>query len=135
MTNRCSDLQHLTLDSRLAVKPSKAYIEYKNSPIENGSQINGIEGQVLNVACVAIGGRPAPTVSWRSLDSSGAAHTIDTKNWTVSENVTRLVLTKQLSRTDLRARYECHVEHEAIRNNSMDTFAMIDVSGNCLKTS
>ena len=89
----------------------------------------------MNVACVAIGGRPAPTVSWRALDSSGNANTIDVKNSSMSDNMTRLVLTKQLSRTDLRARYECHVEHEAIRNNSMDTYAMIDVSGNCLKTS
>ena len=115
------------------VKPSKSYIEYKNSPLETGNQIEGIEGDRLRLACIVIGGKPMPTVSWKAIDASGDSNTIEVKNTSFADNITRLELTKQLTRTDLKTRYECHVQHPALKNNSMDAYAVIDVSGNCLQ--
>ncbi|CAG2100240.1 unnamed protein product [Medioppia subpectinata] len=124
---KCPSLTFVRLD--IIVRPSKAYIEHKNSQIENGSEIGGSEGDLLTLACVVIGGKPMPSVFWTIIASDGSAKTIEAKNASsYADNMTRLVLTKQLSRSDLKSRYECHVRHEAIKNNSMDSHVMIDLS-------
>ncbi|CAG2160554.1 unnamed protein product [Oppiella nova] len=98
---KCPSLTFVRLE--IIAKPSKAYIEYKNSQLENGIEIRGVEGDLLRLACIVIGGKPMPTVSWRAIDENGLAETIE-------------------------SRYECHVQHEAIKNNSMDSHVMIDVT-------
>ena len=40
-----------------------------------------------------------------------------------------LILTKRLTRDDLGTNIECHVEHEAIKLNSLDSRVQVDVSG------
>jgi len=72
-----------------------------------------------------------PVVSWRTIDNEGNTKTIQVKNSSFADNVTTVILTKELARTDLNSKYECHIEHEAIKNNSMDSHVLIDVSGNC----
>lgn len=41
---------------------------------------------------------------------------------------TTLVLSKRLTRLDLNTRIECHVEHEAIQVDSMDSHVVVDVN-------
>jgi len=45
--------------------------------------------------------------------------------------VTTVIFTKELTRNDLNSKYECNVEHDAVKNNSMNSFVLIDVSGKC----
>lgn len=106
------------------------------------------EGDNLKLSCSVLGGRPAALITWRSFDVRGRSQVLKrssaqdvgviTTTATVANNendeaedktTTTLVLNKRLTRDDLNTRIECHVEHEAIRNNSLDSHVLVDVNG------
>ncbi len=130
----CNFVKFTTLSPILltfVAKPSKAYIEYRNSQVENGSEVSGVEGDLFRLACIVIGGKPTPVVSWRTIDNEGNTKIIEVKNTSFVDNVTTVIFTKELTRNDLNSKYECNVEHDAVKNNSMNSFVLIDVSGKC----
>lgn len=113
----------------LSAKPSKAAIIYHNAVLESGSEIVANEGDQLRLSCVVNGGKPAPKVSWRRLDNNRNGLGIEMRN--ISNNVTTVILVKELTRTELTAKYECRIEHETISPNtsSMDSNVTINVNG------
>lgn len=121
-----SNLQWVPL---LLAKPSKASIEYRNSLVESGNEIVGVEGNQLRLACIVSGGKPPPNVTWTRIDKDGNKEIIDVKDSLVVDKVTTVTLIKELTRSDLNSRYECHVEHEAVTDNSLDSFIVMDLSG------
>ena len=99
------------------------------------------------MACNVLGGKPQPTIVWRSVDSRGGQIlkkiSILQSNALLASNdltsissssddghtTSTLILTKKLTRDDLGAIIECHVEHEAIVNNTLDSHVVLEVSG------
>lgn len=90
-------------------------------------------------------------IGWRSIDSRGQRHELkhsppatsiaiidennNNNNGLVSANdddIATLVLTKKLTRDDLGTQIECHIEHEAINNGTLDQHVVLDVSGKYL---
>jgi len=106
------------------------------------------EHESLRLACLVQGGRPQPkSVSWRKIDASGRTINLipaklsqqafaaallpgSSSSKQQSEfaptNLVRVDLNHTLTSADLGAKFECHVEHEAIEQPS----ARVVVSGN-----
>lgn len=134
----------------LTAKPVRAWVEHEGDSLPSGHHLSLSEGDNLKLSCSVLGGMPTPIITWRSFDIRGRSQVL--KRWngeegtavitsktasphsseTDAKSVTTLVLNKRLTRDDLNTRIECHVEHEAIANNSLDSHVLIDLNGKCL---
>lgn len=114
--------------------------------MQNGHQLSLTEGDTLKLACSVLGGMPQPVITWRAIDSHGRTITLKRSDMAGSNashdqalatiddagsETTSLVFSKKLTRDFLNAKIECHVEHEAITNNSLDSHVVVDVNGEC----
>lgn len=88
-------------------------------PLHDGQLIGPFnEHQQFQLKCSLSGGRPAPTaVFWRKIDSNG--RTVNLKQpvslaSAPAKNSVDVFLNHTLTNLDLGAKFECHIEHEAI---------------------
>lgn len=100
-------------------------------PVSDGQQIGPYnENEQLRLSCLVFGGRPAPkSIIWRKIDASG--RTINLLNAPSNyqhQNQNQLLLKSNdhtlqpievplnhsLTSADLGAKFECHIEHEAL---------------------
>lgn len=128
---KCPSISLVRLN--VLIPPSKAQIIENNNNnslrrILNEAQLVGPydENQELKLTCLVVGGRPGPrSVIWRKIDSLGRTINLQHSPTTTSTSTTNnfkgssessieLELNHTLSSNDLGAKFECHVEHEAI---------------------
>lgn len=108
--------------------PERAQIllahQHPPTPTQPGQSVGPFsEHDQLRLLCLVLGGRPAPrSVMWRKIDSSGRTINLtpSKQSTSTSVNLNRLevYLNHTLTSADLGAKFECHVEHEAIERQS-----------------
>lgn len=81
------------------------------------------EHDQLKLFCLVLGGRPAPkSVIWRKIDPSGRTINLTPSKQTIStsqnQNRVEVYLNHSLTSSDLGAKFECHVDHDAIERPS-----------------
>lgn len=144
---KCPSISLVRLN--MLVLPSKAQIidlSGQTGKLLTEAQLVGPydEQQQLRLACLVTGGRPGPrSVIWRRIDSAGrttnlqstiAPHRGPKANSYQSEAI-EIELNHTLSHADLGARFECHVEHEAIDLQPMARIVNSDFPTRSLSTS
>lgn len=119
----------LPIKAQIAIQPN-------NSPAD-GRQTTGLIGdgqhigpyneqESLKLSCLVSGGRPEPkSVYWRKIDASGrvvnlggskvsSSNLIAPQRNPTAANSVEVLLDHVLTSSDLGAKFECHVEHEAL---------------------
>lgn len=138
---RCLTPSFLCLALHHLAAPSKAVIYAGNEPVKRDKGVGPLsENSVLALKCTVLGGKPAPKLVWRQIDSKGKAHVLGAEFLksvsTEDRNDTSLELKKKLSRSDLNAKYECHVDHEALGEGEadrLDARIEVDLNGKTLR--
>lgn len=109
-----------------ASSPSKAASQSAaaaaNQLLEDGQLIGPLrEREQLRLACRVLGGRPAPrAIIWRRIDPSGGRTNLQHEQsrpislTDQQQPVVEVHLNHTLTSADLGAKFECHVEHEAL---------------------
>lgn len=94
-------------------------LHQKRHLLADGQTIGNLEEQQqLSLLCLVSGGRPEPkSVIWRKIDSSG--RTINLVGSTIVRSLNgagavEVELNHTLTSADLGAKFECHLEHEAL---------------------
>jgi hypothetical protein len=97
-------------------------------PLASGQVIGPLnEHDQLRLLCTVAGGRPAPrAVFWRKLDLTGRTINLAPSSWPSSSRhspaagaeqpAVEVALNHTLTSADLGAKFECHVEHEALES-------------------
>nr|XP_027199908.1 hemicentin-1-like isoform X1 [Dermatophagoides pteronyssinus] len=145
VAGKCPSLTYVQLN--IIAKPSRSWIEHEGDILTNGHHLSLTEGDYLKLACTVIDARPTPILIWRSVDSRGQTFELirsttnsesfiittgtisgDESNSNSVMDRATLILNKKLTRDDLGSKYECHIEHETIDNNTMDKHVVLDVN-------
>lgn len=126
----------LPAKAQIVVPQSSPQHQHQSAtPIAEGQTIGPYnEHEQLKLVCLVYGGRPQPkSVIWRKIDASGRTiNLIPTRFFTNANYLTaakqqdqahgsslvEVHLNHTLSSSDLGAKFECHVEHEAIEQPS-----------------
>lgn len=74
------------------------------------------ENDQLRLICSVSGGRPAPRgLTWRKYDSDGRLVNLASQSVSTGQAAVETQLNHTLTRADLGAKFQCHVEHEALQ--------------------
>ncbi|KAI2799613.1 hypothetical protein BLOT_011519, partial [Blomia tropicalis] len=153
VAGKCPSLTYVQL--QIIAKPTRSWIEHEGDLVHDDQRLSLTEGDYLNLACSVLGGKPTPTIIWQSVDEHGSSGhvtilkrsnpntsttTIESNSVAITSNdlssstnvdnvaTTTLILSKKLTRQDLGNSIECHIEHEGIKNGSLNSRVRLDVN-------